>query len=382
MVTIPRVCQRFRALTDTEWFWRAHFVRLRGGAQPMVELESMRLWQEGCLQRELALEIHRNAAAQDLLQGVYGDVDCVHILKSSEMHGASVVVAAGSRDTSVYVWRKRATQEGSESTQRRKSMRNFTMATLNGHKGWVWSLASERTYRPHLLCSGSWDRHVKIWDVSVGECAATIERHHRAAVLSLCIPERDCLVSACNDKTVRVIDLRETGVVQAQHTWHKRSVLSVVGSERYIYSASEDCTVCVWDRRKNDILQRLQFPGIVPSLHLHGNILSLATASVVKVEDEVSEYTHDVYLHHCSGGHLEQLQHFVSGHSQQMTAVVHCHGLLATASKDGCVHVYTPASPPTLYSVLERRTHAITDLDLYNNTLAVAKGRNVSLWAL
>ena len=69
ILTIPRVCQRFRALTDTEWFWRAHFMRLRGGVQPMVELESMRLWQEGCLQRELALALHRNTAAQDLLQG-------------------------------------------------------------------------------------------------------------------------------------------------------------------------------------------------------------------------------------------------------------------------------------------------------------------------
>ena len=93
----------------------------------------------------------------------------MHILHS-EMYGASTVVAAGSRDTAVYIWKQRSS-EGSS----RRTMRGYTMATLNGHTGWVWSLASERDYRPQLLCSGSWDRSVRIWDISVGECAASIE---------------------------------------------------------------------------------------------------------------------------------------------------------------------------------------------------------------
>lgn len=110
-----------------------------------------------------------------IIAGSTGGIDCVHIL-NSEMHGAQTVVAAGSRDTGVYIWRKRSSSsESMTSSSSGRSMREYTMATLNGHTGWVWSLASERDYRPQLLCSGSWDHDIKIWDVSVGECVATIK---------------------------------------------------------------------------------------------------------------------------------------------------------------------------------------------------------------
>ena len=101
------------------------------------------------------------------LTGTLGGIDCVHILHS-DMHGASTVVAAGSRDTAVYICRQRP--QASDT----RNMRAYTMAKLPGHNGWVWSLASERDHRPHLLCSGSWDHSVKVWDVSAGMCATTI----------------------------------------------------------------------------------------------------------------------------------------------------------------------------------------------------------------
>lgn len=76
------------------------------------------------------------------------------------------------------------------------------------------------------------------------------------------------------------------------------------------------------------------------------------------------------------------VQHFVSRHSQPITSVLHSHGMLATASKDGCVQLYTPGTPPTPWTVLHRHRGAITDLDFYMNALAVAMGRGVALWAL
>ena len=109
-------------------------------------------------------------------QGSVGGIDCVHIL-NSELHGASTIVAAGSRDTSVYIWRKRPSTEGVASSSGGgggRRMRECTMATLAGHTGWVWSLASEREFRTQLLCSGSWDHHIRVWDISVGECVTQI----------------------------------------------------------------------------------------------------------------------------------------------------------------------------------------------------------------
>lgn len=49
---------------------------------------------------------------------------------------------------------------------------------------------------------------------------------HKAAVLSLCMPEKDILVSACQDKKVRVLDLRSTSAVQMEYKQHRRSVAS------------------------------------------------------------------------------------------------------------------------------------------------------------
>ena len=118
--------------------------------------------------------VGRVSMEQVYVTGALGEIDSVHILRS-DMYGASTIVAAGARDSTVYVWRKRPSSSEARGSPNQRRMREFTMATLNGHKGWVWSLISERDYRPQLLCSGSWDRSIKVWDVSVGECAATIE---------------------------------------------------------------------------------------------------------------------------------------------------------------------------------------------------------------
>ena len=82
--------------------------------------------------------------------------------------------------------------------------------------------------------------------------------HHKAAVLSLCIPERDQLISSCYDKHVRVMDLRTPGSVQHFHHEHSKPVLCVAASNGVVYSGSEDKTLCVWDLRAQRLMQKLQ----------------------------------------------------------------------------------------------------------------------------
>ena len=82
--------------------------------------------------------------------------------------------------------------------------------------------------------------------------------HHKAAVLSLCIPERDQLISSCYDKHVRVMDLRTPVSVQYSHQQHSKPVLCVAASSGVIYSGSEDKSLCVWDLRAQRLLQKLQ----------------------------------------------------------------------------------------------------------------------------
>ena len=65
------------------------------------------------------------------LTGAVGGLDCVHVMHPS-LHGASAIIAAGSRDSMVYLWRKRS-EEG-EGMAGGRSMRSFTGTTLSGHK--------------------------------------------------------------------------------------------------------------------------------------------------------------------------------------------------------------------------------------------------------
>ncbi len=57
-------------------------------------------------------------------------------------------------------------------------------------------------------------------------------KEHKAAVLSLVMPQPNQLVSTCQDKRVREIDLRQPIEVTICHTEHSQSVLSVAANER------------------------------------------------------------------------------------------------------------------------------------------------------
>lgn len=54
VVSVSLVCQRLKVLLETTWYWRAHYVRLCKGQQPLLELHNTRLWQEACMHWDFA----------------------------------------------------------------------------------------------------------------------------------------------------------------------------------------------------------------------------------------------------------------------------------------------------------------------------------------
>lgn len=62
--------------------------------------------------------------------GSVGGLDCVHLLHPS-LYGTDAVIAAGSRDSNVYLWRRRSGEGEGEGT---RTMRSFTSQSLSGHK--------------------------------------------------------------------------------------------------------------------------------------------------------------------------------------------------------------------------------------------------------
>lgn len=72
-----------------------------------------------------------------------------------ELSGASAVIAAGSRDSNVYLWRRRPSPVGGAREGGQRRMREFTHTELVGHKVRGRSrTASTSTDRHSIPCAG------------------------------------------------------------------------------------------------------------------------------------------------------------------------------------------------------------------------------------
>jgi len=133
---------------------------------------------------------------------------------------------------------------------------------LRGHGDTVRDLAA----RGRTLVSGSYDAHVRVWDIITGECKWVFTGHaerglfflgplNSTAVLTLqphlvysvvLDPTRNIVCSSSEDRTVRVWDLN-TGAQRFMLTGHTSRVDLLELSASHLVSASADSTLRVWD---------------------------------------------------------------------------------------------------------------------------------------
>jgi guanine nucleotide-binding protein subunit beta-2-like 1 protein len=125
-------------------------------------------------------------------------------------------------------------------------------ATLEGHKGWVTCLATNRA-NPNILLSGSRDKTLIVWDLSnsdqeYGRARKSLPGHNHFVEDVAMTADGNYAISASWDKTLRLWDL-EQGVSMQQFVGHKGDVLSVDISpdNRVIMSGSRDRTVKIWN---------------------------------------------------------------------------------------------------------------------------------------
>lgn len=125
--------------------------------------------------------------------------------------------------------------------------------TLEGHNGWVTSLATTPAH-PDLLLSGSRDKSLIKWKLTGGEdsqygVAQKSFQGHSHIVQDVTISADGAYaLSASWDKTLRLWDL-ENGECTQRFVGHTNDVLSVSIAKnlRQIVSASRDKTVKVWN---------------------------------------------------------------------------------------------------------------------------------------
>lgn len=113
--------------------------------------------------------------------------------------------------------------------------------TLRGHQTGIRSLCFEGS----VLVSGSLDKTIKCWNWQTGDLLSTLPVHTEGVITVHM--DGDYMVSGSIDHTIRVFRLSTKGIwVLRGHTdWVNH--VRVDSRAQIVYSASDDCTVKIWD---------------------------------------------------------------------------------------------------------------------------------------
>lgn len=150
------------------------------------------------------------------------------------------------------------------------SSKGFRKAVLEGHTAGVNSVQAARTSYP-VLCSGSNDGIIRIWDVREKECVVNFQRYTN--VTAVCFTEDgQHIISGGLDCDITIYDIRarETVCTLLGHRGRVTGVsLSPCGC--YLLSNSIDNTLRVWDIRSHVTFKRCV--SCFPSYQQYGDAM-------------------------------------------------------------------------------------------------------------
>ena len=122
--------------------------------------------------------------------------------------------------------------------------------TLEGHRGWITSLAVSSA-NPDILVSGSRDQPVVVWRLTlenedIGFAQRSFHGHNHIVEDVAISQDGEYILSASWDKSLRLWSLQEDS--STRFTGHTGDVLScaISADNRLIASASRDGTVKIW----------------------------------------------------------------------------------------------------------------------------------------
>jgi WD40 repeat protein len=151
--------------------------------------------------------------------------------------------------------------------------------TLKGHEGWVGSVGFSPDGKK--LASGSYDKTIKIWDVTTGKVLNTLKGHEGWVGSVGFSPDGKKLASGSYDKTIKIWDVT-TGKVLNTLKGHESLVWSVGFSpDGKKLAGSYDKTIKIWDVTTGKVLNTLKgHEGWVGSVGFSPDGKQLASGSL------------------------------------------------------------------------------------------------------
>ncbi|MFN6454393.1 MAG: ribosome assembly protein 4 [Nostoc sp. EfeVER01] len=215
----------------------------------------------------------------------------------------------------------------------KKENRPIEVNTLEGHSNGVISVAFSPNRQQ--LASASYDKTIKIWDVSSGKLLKTLTGHSESVYSVVYSPNGQQLASASTDKTIKIWDV-SSGKLLKTLTGHSNSVISVVYSPngQQLASAGDDKTIKIWDVSSGKLLKTLTgHSSEVVSVVYSPNGQQLASAS----------YDKTIKIWDVTSGKLLKT---LTGHSDLVSSVVYSPNgqQLASASYDKTIKIWDVTS--------------------------------------
>ncbi|AFY95774.1 WD40 repeat domain-containing protein [Chamaesiphon minutus] len=130
------------------------------------------------------------------------------------------------------------------------------IATLNGHRDWIWSI--EMSADGRTLFSTGEDRTIRVWDLNTGDCQ-TVLRGHQQRIWSISLsPDGRHLVSGSEDRSIEIWDLQSGKCVKTINGYSNSiKAIAFVPARDWLASCHRDCTIRLWNLQHLVCIQTL-----------------------------------------------------------------------------------------------------------------------------
>jgi F-box/WD-40 domain protein MET30 len=231
-----------------------------GWGLPLLERKRLRDWKRQQQLRATGRGLNEWSPNLTPIPDDHGSTDMINAssLNGASKRSADVLIADGSLLRSLEASkRQRLRQEGSYISRAKfRPWKDVYKDRFKVGTNWKYGRCSIKIFRGHtngvmclqfddnILATGSYDSTIKIWDIDTGECIRSL-RGHTSGIRTLQFDDTK-LISGSMDKTLRVWNWR-TGECIATYQGHTGGIVGLHFEGNILASGSVDRTVKIWN---------------------------------------------------------------------------------------------------------------------------------------
>jgi F-box/WD-40 domain protein MET30 len=259
-----QVSQKWRILADDDVVWHKmceqHIDRKCtkcGWGLPLLERKRLRDWKRQQQLRATGRGLNEWSPNLTPIPDENGSTD---MIKSPSLNGSSKRTADSFTSEvlvkSSEISKRQRTEESYLAKPKFRPWKDVYKDRFKVGTNWKYGRCSTKTFRGHtngvmclqfddnILATGSYDSTIKIWNIETGECIRTL-RGHTSGIRALQFDDTK-LISGSLDRTLRVWNWR-TGECVANYGGHTEGIIALHFEGNLLVSGSIDRTVKVWN---------------------------------------------------------------------------------------------------------------------------------------